>query len=218
MRANASSCASARRPALTSCADPAARRRRAAGRCSRGGARSTSSAMRRQHRHDPVAAEQPAPPTGAATAALIPPSEEIRVTASIASQTDRVSQRRSARRGRSSTPTAVATPLPPLETRARPGSSARAPRRAPRAPRDPGPEHAARASTATQALGQVEQQRRRRQPLAPGAQHVGRADVARADLRGCRPRRPPGQQQPERDRAEQVAEQQGAAASPCASP
>ena len=85
-------------------------------------------------------------------------------------------------------PSRVATPLPPLnsqpdriemaEERRRRGEDCRARATAMRA-----------ISTAAAPLAHVEQQGRRRQPLAPGAQHVGRADIARADLRAGRPRR-----------------------------
>jgi len=45
------------------------------------------------------------------------------------------------------------------------------------------------------ALGQVEQQRRRREPLATGAQDVGRADIARSDLTDIARAAQPRQQQ-----------------------
>src|SRR5690606_15148917 len=67
-------------------------------------------------------------------------------------------------------------------------------------PREPNRQKAFRA---------VEQQRRRREPLAAGAQHVGGADVARADGANVAPSGRLGEQQPERNRAERVAEQEG---------
>jgi hypothetical protein len=59
-----------------------------------------------------------------------------------------------------------------------------------------------------QALGKVEQQRRRRQPLAPGPQHVGGADVARADLAQVARAGHACQYHPEGDRPQQVSDQQ----------
>ena len=58
------------------------------------------------------------------------------------------------------------------------------------------------------ALQRIEQQGGGRQPLAAGAQHVGRADIARADLADVAQPRGAGQQQAERDRAQQVAQQE----------
>ena len=58
------------------------------------------------------------------------------------------------------------------------------------------------------ALAAIEQQRRRGQPLAAGAQHVGRADIARSDRAQIARAGQPRQQHAERDRAEQIAGQQ----------
>src|SRR5262249_3787662 len=56
------------------------------------------------------------------------------------------------------------------------------------------------------ALAAVEQERRRRQPLAAGAQHIGGADIARADLTDVAEARRPGQQQAEGDGAQEIAQ------------
>ena len=56
------------------------------------------------------------------------------------------------------------------------------------------------------ALQRVEQQRRGGKPLVAGAQHIGRADIAGADLADVAEAGGAGQQQAERDRAEQIAE------------
>ena len=63
-------------------------------------------------------------------------------------------------------------------------------------------------SAAGRALQRVEQQGGGRQPLVAGAQHVGRADIARADLAHVAQPGHARQQQAERDRAEQIAEDQ----------
>ncbi len=67
----------------------------------------------------------------------------------------------------------------------------------------PGEQH--RAKT----LGEIEQQHRRRQPLAAGAQDIGRADIAAADLADVALARQSRENQPERNRAQPVAEQRG---------
>src|SRR5262249_37171812 len=54
------------------------------------------------------------------------------------------------------------------------------------------------------ALGQVEQQGQCGRPLAAGAQHVGGADIARADPPDVAQAGEPGHQQTGRDRAQQV--------------
>ena len=56
-------------------------------------------------------------------------------------------------------------------------------------------------------LQAVEHQGRGGEALAPGPQHIGRADIARADVAHVALAGEPGQQQPERDRPEQIAEQ-----------
>ena len=56
-------------------------------------------------------------------------------------------------------------------------------------------------------LAAVEEQRRRRQPLAPGPQHVGRADIARPDRPQVARPEGPRQQQPKRDRAQDITDQ-----------
>ena len=61
----------------------------------------------------------------------------------------------------------------------------------------------------SRALRHIEHQGQRGQPLAAGAQHIGRADIARADLPDVAEAGEPGQQQPERDRAEEIAEYGG---------
>src|SRR5207248_6544215 len=53
-------------------------------------------------------------------------------------------------------------------------------------------------------LRAVEQQGRRGEPTPTGSQHVGRADIARADGADVANARSPGEQQPEGNRAEQV--------------
>ena len=58
------------------------------------------------------------------------------------------------------------------------------------------------------ALQHVAEQRRGREALAAGAQHVGRADIAGADGADVARAREPGQDQAERDRAEQIADGQ----------
>ena len=58
------------------------------------------------------------------------------------------------------------------------------------------------------ALGRVEQQGGGGQPLAARPQHIGRADIAGADLAHVAEPGGAGQHQPERDRAERVAEQE----------
>ena len=58
-------------------------------------------------------------------------------------------------------------------------------------------------------LARVERQRGQRDILAPGAQHVGRADIARADGANIAQAGKPGQQQPERNRAQQIAAERG---------
>ena len=55
------------------------------------------------------------------------------------------------------------------------------------------------------ALRGVEQQRQRGEPLAARAQHVGRADIAGADLAQIAEPGELGEDQAERDRAEQIA-------------
>ena len=69
-----------------------------------------------------------------------------------------------------------------------------------------GPSRRAASRTADGALGAVQQQRRRRQLLAAGAQHVGGADIARADRADVAEAGGAGEQQAEGDRAEQVAD------------
>jgi hypothetical protein len=58
------------------------------------------------------------------------------------------------------------------------------------------------------ALAHVEQQRRRRQPLAAGAQHVGGADIARSDRAQITRAGKPREKQAERDRAEEIGPKQ----------
>ncbi len=58
-------------------------------------------------------------------------------------------------------------------------------------------------------LRHVEQQGQRGEAFAAGAQHVGRADVARADPADVAMAAEPAQQQPERDRAQEVADDGG---------
>src|SRR5271163_3472757 len=57
-------------------------------------------------------------------------------------------------------------------------------------------------------LQRVENERRSGEILAPCAQHIGRADIAGADGAQVRGAREPGQQEAERDRAEEIAERQ----------
>ncbi len=59
------------------------------------------------------------------------------------------------------------------------------------------------------ALAHIQHQGQRRQSLAAGAQHVGGADIARPDLADVAEAGDSAQHQPERDRAQQVAEQRG---------
>ena len=80
-------------------------------------------------------------------------------------------------------------PLAALEAAARPGRGGRAPPEARPAARPPARPATAAISTAAAPFRPSSSNGRRRQPLAAGAQHVGRADIARADLRGCRPAR-----------------------------
>ena len=61
-------------------------------------------------------------------------------------------------------------------------------------------------NTASGAFQHVEQQRRGGEPLVAGAQHIGRADIAGADVAHVAKAGGAGQQQAERDRAEQIAE------------
>ena len=56
------------------------------------------------------------------------------------------------------------------------------------------------------ALERVAQQGRGREALAAGAQHIGGADIARADGAHVGPAGGARQDQPERDRAEQIAD------------
>jgi hypothetical protein len=56
------------------------------------------------------------------------------------------------------------------------------------------------------ALERIAQQGRGGEALAPGTQHVGRADIARADGADVGPAGRARQQQSERDRAEQIAD------------
>ena len=104
-------------------------------------------------------------------------------------------------------PKKVATPLPPLKPSQ---AGKRWPRKAPIAASPPdlrqiGPDRLG-GQHRRGALGRVEQQGRRRQPLAAGPQHVGRADIARADRADVAEPGDPGQHQPERDRAQHIAE------------
>ena len=59
-----------------------------------------------------------------------------------------------------------------------------------------------------QPFGEIEQQRRGGEPLAPRPQHIGRADVARSDPAQVSRATEPCQDHPERNRAEQVSERQ----------
>src|SRR5262245_65419116 len=56
------------------------------------------------------------------------------------------------------------------------------------------------------ALERIADERRRREPLAAGAQHVGRADIAGADGADVGGAGEPRQDQSERDRAAEIAE------------
>ena len=58
------------------------------------------------------------------------------------------------------------------------------------------------------ALGRVEQQGERGEALAAGPEHVGRADIARADAPEVAGAGQPSQHDAERDRAEQIADEQ----------
>ena len=65
----------------------------------------------------------------------------------------------------------------------------------------PGPTLRPRCRVRRRALEQIEREGRRREPLAAGAQHVGRADVARADRAQITRPAEPRQDQAERNRA-----------------
>ena len=144
--------------------------------------------------------------TGARQAATIEPSETQRVVATMAMNATRITGNTIGVRP-STTPAAVATPLPPLkaepdreavaEDGARPGQH-----RGLRA--EPGVAEGRR----QRALGEVEQERGQGQALAAGAQHVGGADIARADGADVARAGPAGEQQAERDRAQAVAGQE----------
>src|SRR5579859_5905929 len=59
------------------------------------------------------------------------------------------------------------------------------------------------------ALERVEHQRRGGEPLAPRAQHVGRADIAGTDRAQVSRPGKPGEDEPERDRAKEITDDQG---------
>ena len=59
------------------------------------------------------------------------------------------------------------------------------------------------------ALGAIAEQGGRRRPFLAGAQHIGGADIAGADLAHIARARDPGEEQAERNRAQQIAERQG---------
>ena len=61
------------------------------------------------------------------------------------------------------------------------------------------------------AFQRVAQQRRGREPLAAGAQHIGGADIAGADCADVAEARRAGEDQAEGDRAEQIADDEAAA-------
>src|SRR3954454_7297113 len=58
-------------------------------------------------------------------------------------------------------------------------------------------------------LQAIENERQRCEPLASGAQHIGRADIARADVADVALPEKPGKNQSERDRPKQIAEAEG---------
>src|SRR5207302_9271621 len=60
-----------------------------------------------------------------------------------------------------------------------------------------------------QAFRHVKRERQCGKRLAAGAQDIGRADTAGADLANIAAPGEPGQHQPERDRAEQIADRRG---------
>ena len=105
-----------------------------------------------------------------------------------------------------SMPRKVATPLPPRKPSQ---TGKRCPRKA-AAARDQrrvlADEARGRRRTADRALAGVEDQGRGRRALVAGAQHVGRADVARPDLAQVAEAERAGDEQAEGDRAEQVGE------------
>ena len=141
--------------------------------------------------------------TGAATADAMPPTDEWRVISAPASPGDQrhdPGQRHGGERHAEQRRHAFTAPeaQPDRVTMADEGRNAR---------QHPGLEPAimARQQHGGGALAGIEQQRRRRQPLVAGAQHIGGADIARsdrADIDADRPR----QQQPERNTAEQIAD------------
>ncbi len=99
----------------------------------------------------------------------------------------------------------VATPLPPLKPsqtgKQWPRNTAIAAMNIALAgPEIPGDQHRGNA------LGRVEDQRQRRQLAPAGAQHIGGADIARADLADIAEPGGARDQQAERDRAEQIAD------------
>ena len=71
-----------------------------------------------------------------------------------------------------------------------------------------GPEEKRSEDDGERRFQRVEDQRRRREALAPGAQNVGRADIARADRPQVAGAEEARQNDAERDRAEQIAESQ----------
>ena len=77
-----------------------------------------------------------------------------------------------------------------------------------------GSEHMARDQDRRGALQHVAKQGRGGQPLASGAQHIGRTDIAGADGADVRTAEQLGQQQAERDRSEQIAERQARRSAP----
>jgi len=105
-------------------------------------------------------------------------------------------------------PRKVATPLPPLKP-SQSGNRLPHHRRQRREYFRAGCQPMPRDQNRSRTFGAIAKQRCRRRPFLAGAQHIGGADIARADLAHIARAGKIAEQKPERDRAQKIAKSQG---------